>query len=158
MSETISVSMMVNGERRDAEVPVALMLADFLRDNLRLLGTKVACDQGACGACTVLVDGLPTTSCLTFAFVAEGRDVTTVEGVTAADAVWDAVQQALHEHGAPQCGFCMPGLVMLSKGLSMQPASAEAAGWLNANICRCSGYEVIRRALAPWIATRGIPA
>jgi len=154
MSDLFPLTLTVNGQQHQIDVPVTLMLSDFLRDTLALRGTKVACDQGACGACTVLIDDLPTTSCLTFAFAAEGCNVTTIEGLTAADAAWDAVQQALHEAGAPQCGFCMPGLVMLTKALTLQSDPPGAAGWLTANICRCTGYEVIRRALAPWITRK----
>jgi aerobic carbon-monoxide dehydrogenase small subunit len=146
----ITIYLTVNGEPRIVEVPANLLLADLLRDLFGLRGTKVACDQGACGACTVLVDGLPTTSCLTFAFAVNGKSIVTIEGVSKADGALDRVQQAFHDSGVPQCGFCTPGMVLLTKALLDRPGRASATeidSWLTANICRCSGYQVFRRAL-----------
>jgi aerobic carbon-monoxide dehydrogenase small subunit len=150
MSETITLSLTVNGRAQVLDVPANTLLVDLLREFLQLRGTKLACDQGACGACTVLVDGVPTTSCLTFAFAVDGRSIITVEGV-AVDGLLDRVQRAFHECGVPQCGFCTPGMVMLGKALLDRDPHPEAAlveRWLNANICRCSGYQVFRRAFA----------
>jgi carbon-monoxide dehydrogenase small subunit len=150
MSDTVAVDLTVNGRAHVLQIPANLLLADLLRDLLGLRGTKVACDQGACGACTVLIDGAPMTSCLTFAFAADGRSVTTIEAVAAADGTLDRVQAAFHESGVPQCGFCTPGMVMLAKGLHghhPEPDAAQLDRWLSANICRCSGYQVFRRAL-----------
>ena len=146
----IAIQLTVNGEPRTVEVPANLLLVDLLRDLFGLRGTKVACDQGACGACTVLVDGLPMTSCLTFAFAVDGKDIVTIEGVSKVDEALDSVQQAFHDSGVPQCGFCTPGMVLLTKALLDRvdrPRAAEIDGWLAANICRCSGYQVFRRAL-----------
>ena len=152
MTETVAIDLTVNGQPHALNVPANLMLIDLLREHLHLSGTKLACDQGACGACTVLLDGMPVTACLTFAFVAEGRAVDTIEGVASADGAFDRVQRAFHESGVPQCGFCTPGMVMLTRSLlafdgAPDPESIDR--WLGANICRCSGYQVFRRALAP---------
>jgi aerobic-type carbon monoxide dehydrogenase small subunit (CoxS/CutS family) len=150
MSDTLMINLTVNGETCDLEIPSNLLLLDLLRERLNLRGAKVACDQGACGACTVLVDGKPTTTCLTFAFAADGATVTTIEGVAGNDGALDAVQQAFHDSGVPQCGFCTPGMVLMAKSFRLQELISEAANveqWLNANICRCSGYQVFRRAL-----------
>jgi aerobic carbon-monoxide dehydrogenase small subunit len=149
MTET-TIHLTVNGESCVVEIPANLLLADLLRDRFGLRGTKVACDQGACGACTVLIDGLPVTSCLTFAFTVNEKSVVTIEGVSKADGALDRVQQAFHDSGVPQCGFCTPGMVLLTKALldrADKPGAAEIDGWLAANICRCSGYQVFRRAL-----------
>jgi aerobic carbon-monoxide dehydrogenase small subunit len=149
MTET-TIQVTVNGDTHIVEVAANLLLVDLLRDRLGLRGTKVACDQGACGACTVLVDGLPMTSCLTFAFAVNGKNIVTIEGVSRADGALDGVQQAFHDAGVPQCGFCTPGMVLLAKALVDRAEELDAIAidsWLTANICRCSGYQVFRRAL-----------
>jgi carbon-monoxide dehydrogenase small subunit len=151
MSTSVSLSVTVNGARQRHDVPANLTLSDFLREWLGLSGTKVACDQGACGACTVLVDDLPVTSCLTFAFAADGKSVRTIESVAGEDGSLNPVQKAFHEAGVPQCGFCTPGMVMLAEALmSSDPAPSPDAidRWMSANICRCSGYQVFRRAFS----------
>lgn len=150
MTATISITLTVNGAPQTLEIPSHLLLSDLLRDHLGLRGTKVACDQGACGACAVLVDGSPITSCLTFAFAVDGCDVLTIEGVAAADGALDRIQQSFHDSGVPQCGFCTPGMVLLTKALlasEPNPDPEQIDRWLSANICRCSGYQVFRRAL-----------
>jgi carbon-monoxide dehydrogenase small subunit len=149
MTET-TIQLTVNGDTHIVEVAANLLLVDLLRDRLGLRGTKLACDQGACGACTVLVDGLPMTSCLTFAFAVNGKNIVTIEGVSRADGALDGVQQAFHDAGVPQCGFCTPGMVLLAKALVDRAEELDAIAidsWLTANICRCSGYQVFRRAL-----------
>jgi carbon-monoxide dehydrogenase small subunit len=148
LTERLELHLSVNGKPLTLQVDPNLLLVDLLREQLGLLGTKVGCDQGACGACTVLIDGRPVTSCLTFAFAAEGGAVTTIEGIAHSDGSLDAIQRAFHEAGAPQCGFCTPGMVLMAKAYTLRrcgPDTAEA--WLQANLCRCSGYQAIRRAL-----------
>jgi carbon-monoxide dehydrogenase small subunit len=150
-SSSVSLAVTVNGTLERHDVPTNLTLVDFLREWLGLSGTKVACDQGACGACTVLVDDAPVTSCLTFAFAADGKSVRTVESVAGADGSLDPIQQAFHEIGVPQCGFCTPGMVMLAEALTSidrTPSPETIDGWMSANICRCSGYQVFRRAFS----------
>jgi aerobic-type carbon monoxide dehydrogenase small subunit (CoxS/CutS family) len=151
MSTAISLAVTVNGTLHRHDVPANLTLSDFLREWLGLSGTKVACDQGACGACTVLVDDVPVTSCLTFAFAADGKSVRTIESVAGEDGSLNRVQQAFHDAGVPQCGFCTPGMVLLAEALMRSdrtPSSATIDGWMSANICRCSGYQVFRRAFS----------
>jgi aerobic carbon-monoxide dehydrogenase small subunit len=146
----MTIRVTINGDLRVVEVPANLLLVDLLRERFGLRGTKVACDQGACGACTVLVDGLPITSCLTFAFAANCKSIVTIEGVSRSDGALDGVQQAFHDAGVPQCGFCTPGMVLLTKALLDRAEELDAIAidsWLAANICRCSGYQIFRRAL-----------
>jgi aerobic carbon-monoxide dehydrogenase small subunit len=150
MTGALKIELTVNGAAIAAEVPSHLLLVDFLRDQLGLLGTKLGCDQGACGACTVLVDGRPITSCLTFAFAVDGSAVTTIEGVAPSAAELDRIQEAFRLANAPQCGFCMPGMVLLAKALLSEqpkPDPAQVESWMSANICRCTGYQALRRAL-----------
>jgi carbon-monoxide dehydrogenase small subunit len=151
MSTSVPLTVTVNGAMQRHDVPANLTLSDFLREWLGLSGTKVACDQGACGACTVLMDDLPVTSCLTFAFAADGKSIRTIESVAGEDGSLNPIQQAFHEAGVPQCGFCTPGMVMLAEALMRSdPAPSPDAidRWMSANICRCSGYQVFRRAFS----------
>ncbi len=146
---TLPLSLTVNGTAWQGDVPPNLMLADLLRDDLRFTGVKIACDQAVCGACTVLVDGVPTAACSTFAFMAEGTQVETIEG-QAKDGVLSAVQAAFKHNSAFQCGFCTPGLVLLATALlrdNPQPDRATIREWLSANICRCTGYQMIIEAV-----------
>jgi carbon-monoxide dehydrogenase small subunit len=151
MSTSVPLTVMVNGAMQRHDVPANLALSDFLREWLGLSGTKVACDQGACGACTVLMNDLPVTSCLTFAFAANGKSIRTIESVAKEDGSLNPVQKAFHEAGVPQCGFCTPGMVMLAEALMRSdpaPSSDAIDRWMSANICRCSGYQVFRRAFS----------
>jgi carbon-monoxide dehydrogenase small subunit len=145
----VSIALTVNGERRDVEIEPRELLIDVLRDRFGLKGTKRSCDVQVCGACTVLLDGLPASSCSTLAADAEGRDVLTIEGVTS-DGKLDPVQRAFVEHGALQCGFCTPGFVLAVKALlrlNAAPSEEEIRHFLRGNICRCTGYIKILEAV-----------
>ncbi len=140
----IEVRLEVNGVERAARVAARRTLADFLRDDLRLTGTHVGCEHGVCGACTVLLDGLPVRACLTFAVQANGARVTTIEGL-AVDGL-HPLQAAFKAHHALQCGFCTPGFLMSAVALlDENPAATEEdiRRALAGNICRCTGYQFI---------------
>jgi carbon-monoxide dehydrogenase small subunit len=139
----------VNGAQRQVMVADEQTLADMLRDQLGLTGCKVGCDQGLCGACTVLVDGIPVAACSSFAFMAEGATIETVEGLASDDRL-DPVQQAFLETGAVQCGFCTAGLLMSVHALLRRvpdPDDATINHWLEAHVCRCTGYAAILNAV-----------
>jgi carbon-monoxide dehydrogenase small subunit len=141
-----SVSCVVNGERREAEVPVRRLLSDFLRHDLGLTGTHVGCEHGVCGACTVLVDGRPARSCLMLAPQADGAVITTVEGLTGPKGELHPVMEALSENHGLQCGFCTPGFVVRIVSLleeNPSPTREEIVEELAGNICRCTGYQGI---------------
>jgi carbon-monoxide dehydrogenase small subunit len=143
---TVRVSMTVNGSPRDLDLPPRRLLSDALRHDLRLTGTHVGCEHGVCGACTVLVDGLPMRSCLLFAVSLDGAAITTVEGCCSADGGMGPVQQAFHECHALQCGFCTPGFVTtVTAYLETNPAptAEEAREAIAGNLCRCTGYQNI---------------
>jgi aerobic carbon-monoxide dehydrogenase small subunit len=143
------ISLTVNGERQDADVEPRQLLAYFLRDQLGLKGTNVGCDTTSCGACTVLIDGESVKSCTVFAVQAEGCEVTTIEGLADGDEL-HPVQQAFHEQHALQCGFCTPGFVMATVSLLQEnsdPSEAEIRDGLEGNLCRCTGYHNIVKAV-----------
>ena len=149
MTDAIEVAVTINGRGHQLAVPPRRVLADVLREDLQLLGCKIGCDQAVCGACTVLVDGMPVTACTTFAFELDGRAVTTIEGL-AAGGILDPVQRAFLEHSAFQCGFCTPGMILSVKALLArhpEPDERLIRQWLNANICRCTGYQMIVEAV-----------
>ena len=145
-----SINFTLNGERRDVEIDdPRVTLLDLLRERLHLTGTKKGCDRGQCGACTVLVDGWRINSCLTLAMSCDGADVLTIEGVARGD-VLDPVQAAFVAHDALQCGFCTPGLLVAAKALldaNPDPTESEARYWLAGNLCRCTGYDKVIRAV-----------
>lgn len=144
-----AVSFRLNGKDVSVDAPASRMLADVLRDDHRLTGAKIGCDQAVCGACTVLVDGAPAASCATFAFMVDGRSVETVESL-AGDGALSAVQEAFKANSAFQCGYCTPGFIMLATALLRQqpdPDRATIREWLSANICRCTGYQMIVEAV-----------
>jgi carbon-monoxide dehydrogenase small subunit len=140
----------VNGVDRPSPDDVRRLLSDFLRHDLGLTGTHVGCEHGVCGCCTVLLDGAPVRSCLMLAVQAEGYDVTTIEGLARDGAPLHPVQQAFHESHGLQCGFCTPGFVMSVVGLLAQhpnPTPEEIDEGIAGNLCRCTGYASIRRAV-----------
>jgi carbon-monoxide dehydrogenase small subunit len=143
-AETVELTLEVNGQAVTATIPVRRLLADFLRDELGLTGTHVGCEQGVCGACTVLLDGEPARSCITLAVQVHGRSVTTVEGITPAEGL-GPLQEAFKEHHALQCGFCTPGFLMTISGVDPAgyPDEASIRELLSGNLCRCTGYEHI---------------
>ena len=142
----VPVRVTVNGQVREATVEARLTLADFLRERCHLTGTHLGCEHGACGACTVLVDGAAVRSCLMFAVQADGTEVTTVEGMAAADGTLSPVQAALRECHGLQCGFCTPGFVVTITALldeNPHPDEDEIRDALSGNLCRCTGYQGI---------------
>ena len=146
MSASRAISVTVNGVRRDAEVPARLTLADFLRQRLELTGTHLGCEHGVCGACTVLLDGRSVRSCLMLAVQANGRAVTTVEGLAPAHGGLHPLQEAFREHHGLQCGFCTPGmLTTLVEFLrdNPDPTPHEVRVAISGNLCRCTGYQGI---------------
>ena len=146
----VSVRLRVNGVAREVDVPARRLLSDALRHDLRLTGTHVGCEHGVCGACTVLLDGEPVRSCLMLAASAQGHDVTTVEGLADADGTLHPVQQAFVECHGLQCGFCTPGFVTTIAAYlreNPEPTEAEATEAIAGNLCRCTGYQNIRKAV-----------
>lgn len=140
-----NVTVKVNGQGREAEVEPRLLLVHFLRENLGLTGAHVGCETTNCGACTVLLDGVPVKSCTVLAVQADGRDVTTVEGL-AKDGVLDPVQQAFISKHGMQCGFCTPGMLVSAYALLEEdpdPTEEEVRAAISGNICRCTGYGKI---------------
>ena len=145
MSEPRIIDLNVNDESREADVRPSDTLLDTLRDDFQLTGAKRGCNQGVCGACTVLIDGLAVRSCLSLSVNCTGRDIRTVEGLMR-DGVLDPVQQAFVDAGAIQCGFCMSGMVLSAKALLNEnptPTIDEIRAAIAGNICRCSGYVKI---------------
>jgi aerobic carbon-monoxide dehydrogenase small subunit len=144
-----AVSLEVNGEQIELEVPTRRLLVHFIRDDLGLTGTHVGCDTGNCGACTVHVDGEAVKSCMMLAVQADGTKISTVEGL-AADGELTALQQAFHEHHALQCGYCTPGMLMSATALlagNPRPSEEEVRVAIQGNICRCTGYVNIVEAV-----------
>jgi aerobic carbon-monoxide dehydrogenase small subunit len=149
MSGLREVTLTVNGERRSGRCEPRMTLVDFLRDVLGLTGTHVGCEHGVCGACTVLLDGEAVRSCLMFAVQADAASITTVEGLAPAGAL-TALQRAFQEHHALQCGFCTPGILTTATALLREnpaPSEAEVRQAISGNICRCTGYQSIVRAI-----------
>jgi aerobic carbon-monoxide dehydrogenase small subunit len=145
----MKVSLTVNGSRREADVEPRQLLAYFLRDDLGLKGTNVGCDTSSCGSCTVLIDGESVKSCTVLAVQADGSEVTTIEGL-ASNGELHPVQQAFHENHGLQCGFCTPGFVMAVVSLleeNPNPSEEEIRIGLEGNLCRCTGYNNIVRAV-----------
>jgi carbon-monoxide dehydrogenase small subunit len=146
---THKVTLNVNGQHYETEVEPRRTLADAIRDDCGLTGTHLGCEHGVCGACTVLVDGRPVRSCLMFAVQAEGTQIRTVEGLADGDEL-HPLQRAFWEHHGLQCGFCTPGFLMLAAGvLEADPAidDEELRDVLSSNLCRCTGYQNILKAV-----------
>ena len=146
----VPVRVTVNGQVREATVEARLTLADFLRERCHLTGTHLGCEHGACGACTVLVDGAAVRSCLMFAVQADGGEVTTVEGLDGADGALSPVQEAMRDCHGLQCGFCTPGFVVTITALleeNPHPDEQEIREALSGNLCRCTGYQGILAAV-----------
>ena len=144
------VSMTVNGKAATGEVDDRTLLVEFLRENLGLTGTHVGCDTSQCGACVVHVNGKDVKSCTMFAIEADGAEVATIEGRAAQDGTLDTIQQAFQDHHGLQCGFCTPGMVMTAASLlesNPKPSEAEIRDYLEGNICRCTGYHNIVKAI-----------
>jgi carbon-monoxide dehydrogenase small subunit len=139
------VAITVNGTPQELYVAAQRTLAEVLREELSLFGVKQGCGEGECGACTVLLDGVPVSSCLVLAVEASGGEVTTIEGVADAEGL-HPLQQSFVEHGAVQCGFCTPGMILSAKALldeTPDPSEYQIRRALSGNLCRCSGYQKI---------------
>jgi aerobic-type carbon monoxide dehydrogenase small subunit (CoxS/CutS family) len=152
----VTIELTVNGRRHREAVEPRLLLSDFLRHTLGLTGTHVGCEHGVCGACTVHIDGRAVRSCLVFAVQADGCEVQTVEGLAGTGELTD-LQQAFRRHGALQCGFCTPGVLMAAEDLlsHARPVTREDIERLLAGqVCRCTGYEPIVDAIAEVAAQR----
>jgi carbon-monoxide dehydrogenase small subunit len=157
-TRTVSVTLQVNGIRHTVVVPVHYTLLDLVRRQLGLWGTKPSCEEGACGACTVLLDGRPVTSCLVLAASVDGGTVVTIEGV-AADGGLHPVQDALVECGGVQCGYCTPGVVLSAVALLAdvpEPTADQVRRALAGHLCRCTGYAKIVEAVQ--VAARRLAA
>ena len=144
-----AISLEINGERVEMDVPARRLLVHFIRDDLGLTGTHVGCDTGNCGACTVQLDGEPVKSCMMLAVQADGARIATVEGL-APDGDLTALQRAFNEHHALQCGYCTPGMLMSASALlarNPHPTEEEVRDALQGNICRCTGYVNIVEAV-----------
>ncbi len=155
--EFVFVTFTLNGTLREFHVRPEEMLVDLLRERCAMTGTKIGCDVATCGACSVLVDGAPAASCSTFVWQVDGCNIVTIEGVANADGSPDDVQRAFIANSAFQCGFCTPGMIVLARALlDHNPAPDRAAirAWIGANVCRCTGYEMIIEAVEQAAAAR----
>jgi carbon-monoxide dehydrogenase small subunit len=149
MAENISITAIINGAKHSATVEPRRSLVDFLRHDLGLVGTHVGCEHGVCGACTVMLNGRTVRSCLLFAAQADGSEVTTIEGI-GTDEVLHPLQAAFQQHHALQCGFCTPGMILAAIELlrdNPDPTEAEIRVGLGGNLCMCTGYVNIVRAV-----------
>jgi carbon-monoxide dehydrogenase small subunit len=147
---TVKVSLTVNGKPASAEVEERTLLVNFIRDNLRLTGTHVGCDTAQCGACTIHMNGRAVKSCNMLAMQAEGADLVTIEGIAKADGTLHPMQEAFRQHHGLQCGFCTPGMVMSAIDLVKDfpnPTEEQIREQLDGNLCRCTGYHNIVKAI-----------
>ena len=153
------IKLKVNGRNYSIPVKPTDTLVDVLREGLGLTGTKKSCGLGDCGACTVLMDGKAINSCLTLAMDAQGREITTIEGLEREDGTLDPLQEAFIENGAIQCGFCTPGMILSAKALLDEipnPTEEEVRQGLSGNLCRCTGYAKIIRAVLDASGKKGV--
>jgi len=147
---TVTLKFQLNGKGAEVTCEAEETLAEVLRNQLNLTGTKVSCEVEVCGACTVLIDGLPVSACTTLAYEARGKNVTTIEGLERADGTLHPIQQAFIDEFAFQCGFCTPGMIMSAKALldeNPKPSRNEIIHHMDGNICRCTGYAPIVNAI-----------
>ena len=159
MSSPVDISVTVNGERRSSSVEARMLLVHYLRDVVGLTATNVGCDTSSCGACTVLLDGESVKSCTLLAVQADGAEVTTVEGLASPGGEWHPVQEAFREHHGLQCGFCTPGMVMAAVSLLREnpsPTEDDVRHGLEGNLCRCTGYHNIVKAVLAAGGQRGV--
>jgi len=150
IASELTIEVEVNGEQRGRTVPVRLLLSDFLRSYLGLTGTHLGCEHGVCGCCTVLLDGDPVRSCLLFAVQVDGHTITTVEGLASPDGALHPLQEAFRQEHALQCGYCTPGFlttIIPFLERNPDPSEAEIREALSGNLCRCTGYQNIVRAV-----------
>jgi carbon-monoxide dehydrogenase small subunit len=146
LATQVDIHTVVNGQARDLTIEANRLLIDVLRDDLELTGTKLGCAVGICGSCSVLVDGELMSACLLLAVTVDGRTVTTIEGIAAADGTLSPVQRAFIRHGGFQCGICTPGQVIAATALLAErpaPDAPEVREWMTGNLCRCTGYDGI---------------
>ena len=146
----VRVTLTINGAKTPGEAEPRTLRTDFMRHEIGLTGTHVGCEHGVCGACTVLIDGVASRSCLTLAVQVEGRDIHTVESLAAPDGTLNALQAAFREHHALQCGFCTAGILMSCTdflGRNPDPTEAEVKDVLGGHLCRCTGYHGIIQAV-----------
>jgi carbon-monoxide dehydrogenase small subunit len=155
----MKVTVSVNGQERSADVEPRVLLVDFIRSNLRLTGTHVGCDTSSCGACTVLLDGEPVKACTLLAVQAEGRELTTVEGLAQGGKL-HPVQVGFHEEHGLQCGFCTPGMMLVASALlerNPDPSEEDVRWAISGNVCRCTGYVNIVKSVRHAARLRAAP-
>lgn len=158
--ETRTIAVTVNGRRYEREVPVRLLLSDFLRHELHLTGTHVGCEHGVCGCCTILLNGEAVRSCLMLAVQTDGMALTTIEGLANEKEPLHPIQQAFQEKHGLQCGFCTPGIILSVHALLREhptPSEEEIRHGLSGNLCRCTGYQNIVEAVKLAAQRLGVP-
>ncbi len=151
------IALTVNGVKRELLVNPQDLLLNVLREQLGLTGAKYGCGIGECGSCTVLLDGEPILSCMTLAVAVNGSEVTTIEGLLGSDGSLHPIQESFLEHGAVQCGFCTPGMILMAKNLldkNPHPSEEEIREHIRGNLCRCTGYTQIVQAIKEVSLTR----
>ncbi len=157
--EKIAITLNINARNVDMLVEPRKLLCDAIREDARLTGTHIGCEHGVCGACTVLVDGKAQRSCLIFAVQCKGKTITTIEAVESEDGGYTALQQAFHEEHGLQCGFCTPGIIITFEAYlneNPHPSDDQIREVLSGNLCRCTGYQNIIRAIRKAAATRRV--